>query len=57
MRDPIICANDDCGAEVVMPVRDPEEETWLGVGASVYCSYACLLAVLNRRINAEGNQS
>jgi len=46
-----------CDGLVVEPVRDGEEVSWLGKGASTYCSQTCLDAHDEQRINAAGNEA
>ena len=44
--------------ELIMgtPVRDAEAVSWIGAGASTYCSRTCLQAHSEQRINAAGNE-
>ena len=46
-----------CDSPVVEPVRDDEAVSWLGKGASTFCSQTCLDAHDEARINAAGNAS
>ena len=46
-----------CDSPVVQPVRDAEAVSWLGKGASTFCSRTCLDAHDEQRINAAGNEA
>ena len=48
---------DWCDGPVVEPVRDGEAVSWLGKGASTFCSQTCLDAHDEQRINAAGNEA
>ena len=48
---------DWCDGPVVEPVRDGEAVSWLGKGASTFCSQTCLDAHDESRINAAGNEA
>ena len=45
---------DFCGAPVIVPVRDPVAVSWIGSGASTWCSTRCMTADAQARINAAG---
>lgn len=45
-----------CDGPVLIPVRDAEAVSWVGAGASTYCSRACLENHAEHRINVSGNE-
>jgi len=55
LREQVWC--DWCDSPVVQPVRDAEAVSWLGKGASTFCSQTCLDAHDEQRINAAGNEA
>lgn len=47
---------DWCDKPVLTPVRDEVAVSWIGDGASTYCSRGCLERHAEHRINAAGNE-